>query len=110
MTITEDAAEANTNAVPTPTNNLNDHKPNGFGRMLRKEDPRLVRGRGQFCDDVTLPGMLHLAILRAPMAHARIISIDKSAAEPNKTIPPSRIALSATPIAKFVAPLPAMIS
>ena len=81
MTITEDAAEANTNAVPTPTDNLNDHKPNGFGRMLRKEDPRLVRGRGQFCDDVTLPGMLHLAILRAPMAHARIVSIDKSAAE-----------------------------
>lgn len=81
MTITEDTAEANANAVPTPTNNLNDHKPNGFGRMLRKEDPRLVRGRGQFCDDVTLPGMLHLAILRAPMAHARIVSIDKSAAE-----------------------------
>ncbi|MFK8024878.1 MAG: aerobic carbon-monoxide dehydrogenase large subunit [Ilumatobacter sp.] len=49
--------------------------------MLRKEDPRLVRGRGQFCDDVNLPGMLHLAILRAPMAHARIVSIDKSAAE-----------------------------
>lgn len=81
MTITEDSAEANTNAVPTPTDNLNDHKPNGFGRMLRKEDPRLVRGRGQFCDDVSLPGMLHLAILRAPMAHARIVSIDKSAAE-----------------------------
>lgn len=81
MTITEDSAEANTNAVPTPNDNLNDHKPNGFGRMLRKEDPRLVRGRGQFCDDVTLPGMLHLAILRAPMAHARIVSIDKSAAE-----------------------------
>ncbi len=86
MTVTENpssglAAETDTNAVPTPDNNLNDHKPNGFGRMLRKEDPRLVRGRGQFCDDVNLPGMLHLAILRAPMAHARIISIDKSAAE-----------------------------
>ncbi len=86
MTVTENpstglAAEIDTNAVPTPDNNLNDHKPNGFGRMLRKEDPRLVRGRGQFCDDVNLPGMLHLAILRAPMAHARIISIDKSAAE-----------------------------
>ncbi len=79
MTVTEDPVD--TNAVPTPDNNLNDHKPNGFGRMLRKEDPRLVRGRGQFCDDVTVPGMLHLAILRAPMAHARIVSIDKSAAE-----------------------------
>ena len=81
MTITENPAGANTNAVPTPDDNLNDKKPNGFGRMLRKEDPRLVRGRGQFCDDITVPGMLHLAILRAPMAHARIVSIDKSAAE-----------------------------
>ena len=49
--------------------------------MLRKEDPRFVRGLGQYCDDIELPGMLHLAILRSPMAHARIVSIDKSAAE-----------------------------
>ncbi|MAT05640.1 MAG: carbon-monoxide dehydrogenase large subunit [Acidimicrobiaceae bacterium] len=81
MTITEPGVEENANAVPTPDNNLNDQKPTGFGRMLRKEDPRLVRGLGQFCDDVELPGMLHLAILRSPMAHARIVSIDKTAAE-----------------------------
>jgi len=82
MTVTEQpGVEDDTNAIPTPDNNLNDHHPTGFGRMLRKEDPRLVRGRGQFCDDVQLNGMLHLAILRAPMAHARIVSIDKSAAE-----------------------------
>ena len=67
--------------MPTPDNNLNDNKPCGFGRMLRKEDPRFVRGLGQYCDDIELPGMLHLAILRSPMAHARIVSIDKSAAE-----------------------------
>ncbi|MCP5034971.1 MAG: carbon monoxide dehydrogenase, partial [Actinomycetia bacterium] len=67
--------------VPTPDNNLNDEKPIGYGRMLRKEDPRFVRGRGQYCDDVELKGMLHLAILRSPMAHARIVNIDKSAAE-----------------------------
>jgi aerobic carbon-monoxide dehydrogenase large subunit len=79
MTVTDDAVD--TNAVPTPDNNLNDHKPVGFGRMLRKEDPRFVRGMGQYCDDVQLPGMLHLAILRSPLAHARIVSIDKSAAE-----------------------------
>ena len=79
MTVTDDPIS--TNAVPTPDNNLNDQKPTGFGRMLRKEGPRLVRGLGQFCDDVELPGMLHLAILRSPMAHARIVSIDKSAAE-----------------------------
>jgi carbon-monoxide dehydrogenase large subunit len=59
----------------------NDLKPLGHGRMLRKEDPRFVRGRGRYCDDVQLPGMLHLAILRSPVAHARIVSIDTSAAE-----------------------------
>jgi carbon-monoxide dehydrogenase large subunit len=59
----------------------NDLKPVGHGRMLRKEDPRFVRGRGRYCDDVQLPGMLHLAILRSPVAHARIVSIDTSAAE-----------------------------
>ncbi|MDQ3627685.1 MAG: aerobic carbon-monoxide dehydrogenase large subunit [Actinomycetota bacterium] len=59
----------------------NDQKPVGFGRMLRKEDPRLVRGMGNFVDDVQLPGMLHLAILRSPVAHARILAIDTSAAE-----------------------------
>ncbi|GLY15160.1 carbon-monoxide dehydrogenase large subunit [Kineosporia rhizophila] len=59
----------------------NDQKPVGHGRMLRKEDPRFVRGRGRYCDDVQLPGMLHLAILRSPVAHARIVSIDTTAAE-----------------------------
>ncbi len=59
----------------------NDQKPVGHGRMLRKEDPRFIRGKGRYCDDVQLPGMLHLAILRAPMAHARILSVDTSAAE-----------------------------
>ncbi|MEI6727756.1 MAG: carbon monoxide dehydrogenase, partial [Actinomycetes bacterium] len=58
----------------------NDQKPCGYGRMLRKEDPRFVRGRGQYVDDVQLPGMLHLAILRSPYAHATINSIDTSAA------------------------------
>ncbi|MEL7208956.1 MAG: molybdopterin cofactor-binding domain-containing protein, partial [Actinomycetota bacterium] len=67
--------------VPTPDNNINDQKPTGYGRMLRKEDPRFVRGRGEYCDDVELKGMLHLAILRSPYAHARIISIDTSAAQ-----------------------------
>ncbi|MFC7278262.1 aerobic carbon-monoxide dehydrogenase large subunit [Paractinoplanes rhizophilus] len=59
----------------------NDQKPVGFGRMLRKEDPRFLRGRGRYTDDVQLPGMLHLAILRSPFAHARIVSVDTSAAE-----------------------------
>jgi aerobic carbon-monoxide dehydrogenase large subunit len=59
----------------------NDQKPVGYGRMLRKEDPRFIRGRGRYTDDVQLPGMLHLAILRSPFAHARIVSVDTSAAE-----------------------------
>jgi aerobic carbon-monoxide dehydrogenase large subunit len=59
----------------------NDEKPVGHGRMLRKEDPRFIRGKGRYLDDVQLPGMLHLAILRAPMAHAKLVSIDTTAAE-----------------------------
>src|SRR6478752_9808986 len=59
----------------------NDQKPCGHGRMLRKEDPRFIRGRGNYVDDVQLPGMLHLAILRSPYAHARIVGIDTSAAQ-----------------------------
>ncbi|GAA2209158.1 aerobic carbon-monoxide dehydrogenase large subunit [Nonomuraea monospora] len=52
-----------------------------FGRMHRKEDARFIRGRGNYTDDVRLPGMLYGAILRSPHAHARIVSIDTSAAE-----------------------------
>jgi carbon-monoxide dehydrogenase large subunit len=59
----------------------NDQKPIGHGRMLRKEDPRFIRGKGRYIDDVQLPGMLHLAILRAPMAHAELVSIDTSLAQ-----------------------------
>ncbi|MGD0082368.1 MAG: aerobic carbon-monoxide dehydrogenase large subunit [Acidimicrobiales bacterium] len=55
--------------------------PIGFGRMKRKEDPRFVRGQGNYVDDLQLPGMLHGAVLRSTLPHARIISIDTSAAE-----------------------------
>ncbi|HEU5109040.1 MAG TPA: hypothetical protein VFT95_10875, partial [Micromonosporaceae bacterium] len=55
--------------------------PMGFGRMLRKEDARFTRGRGNYVDDVTLPGMLYGAVLRSPFAHARIVSVDTTAAE-----------------------------
>jgi carbon-monoxide dehydrogenase large subunit len=53
----------------------------GFGRRMRKEDARFLRGKGQYIDDVVLPGMLHGAVLRSPHAHARITAIDTSAAE-----------------------------
>jgi aerobic carbon-monoxide dehydrogenase large subunit len=52
----------------------------GYGRMKRKEDPRFVRGQGRYIDDIKLPGMLHGAVLRSPLAHAKILSIDASAA------------------------------
>jgi aerobic carbon-monoxide dehydrogenase large subunit len=55
-------------------------RPIGFGRLPRKEDARFIRGQGTFVDDVQLPGMLHGAILRSPLAHARIVSLDASAA------------------------------
>ncbi|TNC19944.1 aerobic carbon-monoxide dehydrogenase large subunit [Amycolatopsis alkalitolerans] len=55
--------------------------PIGYGRMHRKEDVRFLRGHGTYVDDVTLPGMLHGAVLRSPYAHAKIVSIDTSAAE-----------------------------
>ncbi|HZB33525.1 MAG TPA: aerobic carbon-monoxide dehydrogenase large subunit [Streptosporangiaceae bacterium] len=53
----------------------------GFGRMHRKEDARFIRGRGTYVDDIKLPGMLHGAVLRSPYAHAKIVSVDTSAAE-----------------------------
>jgi carbon-monoxide dehydrogenase large subunit len=53
----------------------------GIGHSVkRKEDARFIRGRGNYVDDITLPGMLHMELLRSPFAHARIRSIDTSAA------------------------------
>ncbi|MBZ0286822.1 MAG: molybdopterin-dependent oxidoreductase, partial [Anaerolineae bacterium] len=49
-------------------------------RMKRKEDPRFLQGKGHYLDDVKLPGMLHMDIVRSPYAHARILNIDASAA------------------------------
>src|SRR5262245_39853535 len=49
-------------------------------RRRRVEDNRFIRGRGHYVDDVVLPGMLHMEILRSPLAHARIRSIDTSKA------------------------------
>ena len=46
----------------------------------RKEDARLVTGQANWTDNIQLPGMVHVAYLRSPMAHARIRSVDVSAA------------------------------
>src|SRR3954452_18113807 len=53
----------------------------GMGHsMKRKEDPRFLRGRGNYVDDVQLPGMLHMDIVRSPFAHAKIKAIKTDAA------------------------------
>jgi carbon-monoxide dehydrogenase large subunit len=57
------------------------HAVRGLGHSVeRKEDARFIRGRGNYVDDVVLPGMLHMELLRAPYAHARLVSIDTSRA------------------------------
>ncbi|HEX3826354.1 MAG TPA: xanthine dehydrogenase family protein molybdopterin-binding subunit [Sporichthyaceae bacterium] len=49
-------------------------------RVRRKEDPRLLTGSGSFLDDIAVSGMLEGAVLRSPLPHARIVSVDVSAA------------------------------
>ena len=51
-----------------------------FGSAIkRREDPRLVTGRGSYVDDLQIPGMLYLALARSPHAHARVRSVDTEA-------------------------------
>src|ERR1044072_3149883 len=49
-------------------------------RMKRKEAPRFIQGKGRYVDDVKLPGMVYMDIVRSPYAHARIKKIDASEA------------------------------
>ncbi|MEP7115661.1 MAG: molybdopterin cofactor-binding domain-containing protein [Ilumatobacteraceae bacterium] len=49
-------------------------------RLLRREDPALLTGEAKFTNDLHIPGALHLAVLRSPYAHARILAVDVSAA------------------------------
>jgi aerobic carbon-monoxide dehydrogenase large subunit len=48
--------------------------------IKRSEDPRILTGAGRYVDDIKLPGMLHAAFVRSPLAHARVLSVDASAA------------------------------
>lgn len=53
----------------------------GMGESrLRKEDARFIQGKGNYVDDIKMPGMLHMDIVRSPIAHGRIKSINKAAA------------------------------
>ena len=69
--------------------------------LRRKEDARLIRGNGLFADDEQNDGMLHLYILRSPYGHARIRSIDTSAA---KGLPGVECILTGVDIKKQCAP------
>jgi CO/xanthine dehydrogenase Mo-binding subunit len=71
--------------------------------MKRVEDPRLLTGDGRYIDDIDLPNMLHVAVLRSPMAHARIVSIDTAAA---KAVPGVALVMTGEEIAKHTGPLP----
>ena len=67
-------------------------------RMPRKEDPRLLTGKGTFVDDIVLPGMLHVAFARSPIARGRIKSIDTSVA---RDMPGVVAVVTADDIARF---------
>ncbi|HYZ56006.1 MAG TPA: aerobic carbon-monoxide dehydrogenase large subunit [Streptosporangiaceae bacterium] len=67
--------------LQAPRRRAGNTAPVGYGSMRRKEDARFIRGKGTYIDDVRLPGMLHGAVLRSPHAHARIRSVDVSAAQ-----------------------------
>jgi aerobic carbon-monoxide dehydrogenase large subunit len=72
-------------------------------RVKRREDPRLIQGRGTYVDDVKIAGMQHLAFRRSDIAHGRIRSIDTSAAQ---AMPGVEAVYTGAQIAQFVKPVP----
>jgi carbon-monoxide dehydrogenase large subunit len=67
-------------------------------RVPRKEDSRLLTGRGTYVDDLHLPGMLHAAVLRSPFAHARLLGVDASRAGATLVLTPEDVAAATRPI------------
>lgn len=72
-------------------------------RVKRREDPRLIQGRGTYVDDISIVGMQHLAFKRSDVAHARILSVDTSAAE---TMDGVEAVFTGAQIAEFLGPMP----
>ena len=70
---------------------------------LRKEDARLITGRTKWTDNIQLTGMLHMAVLRSPVAHARIRNIDCSRAT---TMPGVAVVLTREDVAAAQGTLP----
>jgi carbon-monoxide dehydrogenase large subunit len=80
--------------------------PRVFGSGIRRrEDPRLVTGTARYTDDLTLPGMVHAAILRSPHAHARIKKIDTA---PAKAAPGVLAVYTAADIEGHLKPIPCL--
>jgi carbon-monoxide dehydrogenase large subunit len=72
-------------------------------RVKRREDPRLIQGRGTYVDDVKITGLLHMAFRRSDVAHGRIRSIDTSAAA---AMPGVEAVFTGADIAAFMKPMP----
>jgi aerobic carbon-monoxide dehydrogenase large subunit len=72
-------------------------------RVKRREDPRLIQGRGTYVDDIALAGMQHLAFKRSDVAHGRIRAIDTRAAEAMEGV---EAVFTGAQIAEFLAPMP----
>src|SRR2546429_88215 len=78
-----------------------------FGAPVqRSEDPRLLRGKGNFVDDIDLPGTLHAAVLRSPHARARIVNIDPG---PARELPGVHLVITATDLGGVLEPSPLLI-
>src|SRR5215469_7374287 len=74
--------------------------------VKRLEDPRLLKGQGQFVDDIHRPGMLHGAVLRSPYAHALIRGVDTSQA---LALPGVHLVLTAADLGEAGGSLPLLI-
>ncbi len=83
---------------------MSDIGPLYVGRsLLRREDRRLLRGQGQFIADLVLPRMLHAVLVRSPVAHARIRSVDLSRAA---AAPGVVLALNGADLLQLLPPVP----
>src|ERR1043166_2316241 len=72
-------------------------------RVKRREDPRLIQGRGTYVDDIALVGMLHVAFKRSDVAHGRIKAIDTKAAAAMDGV---EAVYTGADIAKILPPMP----
>ena len=75
--------------------------------IKRSEDPRILTGKGRYVDDIKLPGMLHAAFVRSPMAHGRVLSVDVAAA---RALPGVVAAFTGAELEEMTVPGPDVLS